>query len=88
MNKRWPTEDKDMLIAKTILQHYAGEKELDSVGMLEVVVNPTQKKMNFRLSDWVVVMARHFNSLYGATQGDFVTRKVLSRYMVQNQVIH
>ena len=88
MSNKWPTEEKDLQIARTIIRHYAGEKEVENVGMLEVVVNQTQKKMNFKLSDWVVILARHFSSLYGATQGDFVTRKILSRYMVQDQVIH
>ena len=47
-----------------------------------------EKKMNFCLSGWVVILAKHFVSMYGASQGDFVTRQVISRCITQGQTLH
>ncbi|MFS9415207.1 hypothetical protein QPW89_08235 [Legionella pneumophila] len=44
--------------------------------------------MNFRLSGWVVILAKHFTSLYGVSQGDYVTRQVISRCITQGQTLH
>lgn len=88
MSKQWPTEEKDLQTARMIMQEYASDAETETLGLLEVEVNQYQKKMNFRLSGWVVTLAKHFNSLYGASQGDFVTRKVISRCLTQGSTLH
>lgn len=44
--------------------------------------------MSFRLSAWVVTLAKHYNSMYGVNQGDFVTRQVITRCITQGQTLH
>lgn len=88
MNKNWPTRDKDMHIAQLIMEAYAKEQACESLGLFELVVNQDEKRMNFRLSDWVLALAQHFNSIYGAVQGDYVTRQVISRCMIQDETLH
>lgn len=44
--------------------------------------------MSFRLSGWVVALAKHFNSVYGVDQGDFVIRQVITRCFTQGQTLH
>ncbi|QDP71173.1 hypothetical protein FOG18_00525 [Legionella israelensis] len=88
MNQNWPTKDKDLQVARIIMEEYANERETDALGLMEIVVNQSEKRMDFRLSGWVILLAKHFNSLYGATQGDYVTRQVISRCITQGATVH
>jgi hypothetical protein len=88
MNKNWPTKDKDMSLAQQIMEDYAREHNTDSLGLFELVINTEEKRMDFRLSSWVVFLAKHFKSMYGANQGDFVTRQIISRYITKDQTVH
>jgi hypothetical protein len=88
MSQNWPTRDNDLQVARVIMEEYANERESDSLGLFEIVVDQTEKKMNFCLSGWVVMLAKHFNSMYGINQGDFVTRQVITRCLTQGQTLH
>ena len=88
MNKNWPTKNKDMHIAHLIMEAYANKQDSESLGLFELVVNQEEKRMNFRLSNWVLALAQQFNDMYGAHQGDYVIRQVISRCMVQGQTLH
>lgn len=88
MSQNWPTRDEDLKTARVIMEEYASDRESDSLGLFEIVVDQAEKKMNYRLSGWVVILAKHFSSLYGASQGDYVTRRVISRCIVQGQTLH
>jgi hypothetical protein len=88
MNQNWPTRDRDLQAARVIMEEYASERDSDSLGLFEVVVDLAEKRMNFCLSGWVVILARHFNSMYGACQGDFVTRQVITSCITQGETLH
>lgn len=88
MSQNWPTRDRDLQTARVIMEEYANERESDSLGLFEIVVDHTEKRMNFCLSGWVVTLAKHFNSMYGASQGDFVTRQVITNCITQGQTLH
>lgn len=88
MNKRWSTKFKDMHVAQRIMEEYAKENDSDSLGLFEVVVNQEEKRMDFRLSSWVLVLAEHFKSVYGANQGDFVTRQIISQCLTNGETLH
>lgn len=88
MNKDWPTKDKDMYTAQRIMEEYANEQNSDSLGLFELVVNQEEKRMDFRLSSWVLTLAEHFKSLYGVAHGDFVTRQVISRCITKDETVH
>lgn len=88
MNQNWPTRDKDLQAARTIMEEYANERESDSLGLFEIEVNQVEKRMDFCLSGWVILLAKHFASLYGASQGNFVTRQVISCCITQGQTLH
>ncbi|CDZ77418.1 hypothetical protein BN59_01701 [Legionella massiliensis] len=88
MNKNWPTKHKDMSAAQRIMEEYANEKNTDSLGLFEVVVNQEEKRMDFRLSSWVMILAEHFKSVYGASKGDFVTRQVITYCITKGQTLH
>ncbi len=88
MNQNWPTKDKDLQTARIIMEEYANKRDSDSLGLFEIEVDQIEKRMNFCLSGWVVILAKHFVSMYGASQGDFVTRQVISRCITQGQTLH
>ncbi|KTD13390.1 hypothetical protein SAMN02746073_1746 [Legionella jamestowniensis DSM 19215] len=77
-----------MYTAQRIMEEYAKEQNTDSLGLFELVVNEEEKRMDFRLSSWVLLLAEHFKSLYGASQGDFVTRQVISRCITKDETLH
>ena len=88
MNQTWPTREKDLQTARVIMEEYANERDSTSLGLFEIVVDQMEKRMNFRLSGWVLILAKHFVSAYGANQGDFVTRQVISRCITQDATLH
>lgn len=88
MSQSWPTRDQDMQTARVIMEEYASERKSDSLGLFEIVVDQIAKRMDYRLSGWVVILAKHFSSLYGASQGDFVTRQVISCCITQGNTLH
>lgn len=88
MKQNWPTRYRDLHAARVIMEEYANERESNSLGLFEIVVDQAEKRMNYRLSGWVVILAKHFASVYGASQGDFVTRQVISDCITQGQTVH
>ena len=88
MNQSWPTKEKDLQTARLIMEEYANQRESESLGLFEIIVDQTEKKMNFCLSGWVVILAKHFTQTYGITQGDYVTRQVISRCITQDATVH
>jgi hypothetical protein len=88
VDKNWPTKAKDMHIAQLIMEEYAENENKDALGLFELVVDQQEKKMNFRLANWVVILAQQFNSMYGSDQGDFVTRQVIRQCLTQGQTLH
>ena len=88
MNKNWPSKEKDMYIAKCIMEEFAQKHDQDKLGLFELVVNQTEKKMNFKMASWVVILAKHFCNIYGKQKGDFITRQVISQCITQDQTVH
>lgn len=88
MKINWPTKTKDMLIAQLIMEEYAYNRQIETLGLFELVVNLDEKRMNFRLANWVLALVDRFNTLYGVNQGDIVTRQVISCCMMAGQTLH
>lgn len=88
MNNDWPTKERDLYVAQQIMEEYAKKYNSNALGLFEIVINEAEKQMAFSLSRWVLALAGHFNALYGAHQGDFVIRQVISRCLTQGQTIH
>ena len=88
MKKNWPTQSKDMGIAQVIIEKYANETESSALGLFELVMDKKQKRMNFQLAPWVIILAKRFKALYGAEKGDVVTRQVISHCLTGKETIH
>lgn len=88
MSRNWPTKQKDIELARIIIENHAGENKHDALGLFELIVNEKEKRINFQLSSWVLLLAKHFQKLYGAEQGDQVTRWVISHCFIGSQTVH
>lgn len=77
-----------MHIAQSIMEEYALKQNTSALGLFEIVVNQTEKCINFRLANWVLAIATRFNLIYGANQGEEITRLVISHCMIQGQTLH
>jgi hypothetical protein len=88
MKSDWPTQAKDLLLAQTIIADYAHANACDALGLFELVVNEKEKRMDFQLSAWVITLAKQFKSLYGADEGDTITRRVISRCITAGETMH
>lgn len=88
MNKNWPTKYSDLFTAQQIMEEYARQQNCESLGLFEVVVNQQEKRMDVRLSSWVVLLSNHFKSVYGENRGEVITRSVISSCITNGQTLH
>lgn len=82
----WPTKQEDMKAAQQIMESFW--QNTNKLGLLEISVDIINKQMDYELSPWVLILARYFTNLYGNKQGQFVTRKVISKCIVGTRTIH
>ncbi|MBA2650158.1 MAG: hypothetical protein H0U75_11325 [Legionella sp.] len=88
MSQKWHTKDSDLQAALIIMEDYATKRDSNVLGLFEIEVNQNKKSMNYCLSGWVVLIAKHFSALYGDVQGDFVTRQIISTCIIRDQTLH
>lgn len=88
MKKKWPTKVKDLSVAQHIIEQYAEDKDSEVLGLFELVFNVKEKRLNFQLASWVVNLAKKFNAIYGAEDGDTITRHVISHCLIQDETLH
>ncbi len=88
MKADWTTKNKDLHIAQQIMETYACQQHDNVLSLFELVVNQDAKRMDFRLSDWVLALVSQYNLMYGENRGEEVTRLVISTCMVQGQTVH
>jgi hypothetical protein len=88
MRKDWPTKDKDIQTARLIMEEYAHAQNSNNLGLLELVVNTPKKRIDYQLSGWVVLIAKHFHAEYGASQGDFIARQVITHCLTEGETLH
>lgn len=88
MSEDWPTKNRDLQTAQNIMEEYANERNSHSLGLFEIFVDTSEKKMDFCLSGWVVLLAKHFNATYGPNKGNLVTRQVITSCITQGQTLH
>lgn len=88
MIEQWPTRFQDLMTAEQVLSYFVDNEVAVKLNIFELVVDMQQKKMNFVLSPWVMALAAQYASIYGEEQGEVITRKVISFYMRESQVLH
>ena len=79
MSIQWDTQEYDLNIARKIIEKYAADRE--EVGLLQCVFNVKKKSLSYELADWIPMLAKEFMDEYGAEQGDFITRKVITYFI-------
>lgn len=85
MKQDWPTRPQDLYYAREVINQYSGDAK--TLGIFEVVTSEKGKDSVY-LSEWVLVLTKHFRQIYGKTQGDFVMRKVVSTCLINGERVH
>ncbi len=88
----WPTQQKDMEAASYIIDRHLNFSEGEPLGFLEIVMYKNeqgeQNKVELKMPQWIVELQAHFRELYGYELGHTITSKVLTRFLLKNEVIH
>lgn len=88
MSENWPTKAVDLAIAFELIEAYADKNNLQSLSLFELIVNLKKKRINFRIADWVMILASWYRKIYGDEQGNFVICKVISNCIVNGETVH
>lgn len=88
MQTNWPTKEKDLEVAKNIIEEYTRNQDSDVLGIFEVVVSQDKEVPDVHLAEWVVTLTDYFHEKYGYEQGDFVTKMVISNCITHGNIIH
>ena len=88
MSNDWPTKAKDLYVAQVIMEAYASQQDEAYLGLFELTVNKEEKRMGFRLSQWVLRLAEQYQAMYGSLEGDTITRRVISDCFIQGETLH
>ncbi len=83
---QWDTKEYDLSIARKVIENYANDHK--EIGLLQCVFNASKKSLSYELADWIPLIAKEFMDEYGAEQGDFITRKVISYLITNGDTVH
>lgn len=84
----WPTKERDIALARSVIEQYSEEHETDRLGLFELGTDANNRQIGFRLAPWVLHLAGRFLELYGAELGDTITRRVLTHCLVNGEPVH
>ena len=88
MPKDWPTELQDMQIADDIANRHREFNEGEPLDFLEVVVDSESNPVELKMPSWIQDLLIHFRSEYGHEHGHAVMSKVLTKFLLRNEIVH
>lgn len=86
MNQEWLTKAQDLSEFEEITALFGGEEKL--LGIFDIGTDLMGNIHKVGLSEWVLVVIKHFRERYGKDKGDFVIKKVISSSIINNKTIH
>ena len=60
MNKSWPMQLRDMMLAERIMLQFREEE--GRLNLFELVVNIKEKSMDYQIAPWVLALVAQFQS--------------------------
>lgn len=88
MSFDWPTKERDIALARSVIEQYSEAQETERLGLFELSCDEQDRRLEFRLAPWVLNLAGRFLELYGADRGDAITRRVLTHCLVNGEPVH
>lgn len=85
---KWLTKEKDLEVAKNIIEEYIQSQDSRLLGVLEVVVNHEKEMPDIHLAEWVMTLTDYYQEKYGVKQGNFVVNMVIGDFMTHGNTIH
>ena len=87
MTNDWPTQQQDMSAAVSIVNDYV-RRNGEPLGFLEVAMFKEDQKMELKMPQWIVDIQSFFRQQYGYEHGHAITSKVLTKFLLKNELIH
>ncbi len=89
MNNDWPTQNQDMSAAISIVTEYVKQNRGEPLGFLEIVMfKDEDNKVELKMPLWISELQTFFRNQYGYEHGHAVTSKVLTKFLLKNEVVH
>jgi len=88
MTKDWPSQDYDLQEARFIVAKYLQDHAGETLRFLDVTINHQTQKIKLRAPEWIVNILRYFDEKYGVKAGREVSKKVITRFLLQGETIH
>ncbi len=88
MQEDWPTAQEDLHIANTVIKKYIDLLQDDEQLPMPHILLRSDSYPSYWAPDWMLELAEIFGDRYGLIQGDYVTRRVLTHYLLQGNTIH
>ena len=87
MINNWPTEEYDLSIAKRLINKYVDLYDGQTIELYEVV---NDDKLEFISSnpEWVAELTDVFKSLYGSEIGDVISKRVITKCVMNGATSH
>ena len=88
MQDNWITEQDDLSIATDIIEKHINLLDVDEHLPMPKIIARLDNALEYVTPDWMLEIAETFDDRYGLQQGDFVTRRVLTHFLLNGRVIH
>ena len=83
----WPTQEKDLLVAQCIIDKHIDINDGNSLEICEYIVDD-RLEVNKGQPEWVMEIIHTFQRQYGPENGLDVSFKILSRCMIDGEIVH
>ncbi len=88
MQEPWSTVQDDLSLANEIIDKYVDLlAEGEELPMPRIVAR-LDNALEYWMPEWMLEIAETFSDRYGIEQGDYVTRRVFTHYLLQGKTIH
>jgi hypothetical protein len=88
MQENWPTEQEDLAIANDIIEKHIDMLDEHAELPMPRIMARLDNAVEYLTPDWMIEIAEAFDERYGLTQGDYITRRVLTHYLLRGKVVH
>jgi hypothetical protein len=89
MGNEWSTQNEDLTAAAAIINRHIELNDGEPLGLIEVVVDKAKEKpVEVRVPEWIRDLLLYFREQYGFEEGQVVTSKVITRFLLKDETIH
>lgn len=87
MTKNWSTKKNDLEVAAIIINKHVSMQEDQRMSLLEFIL-PTETDEIYEVPDWIADITEYFVEKYGVEKGQQVANRIITKYLLADQIIH